>query len=76
MGKQSQLLPKPTEVELGLQVGVEFDNMIASTLTFLLMKLFLDTPLSLKGVGNMKISDYYQIELAQKVKLVTMHTPL
>ena len=26
MGKQSQLLLKPTEVELGLQVGVEFDN--------------------------------------------------
>ena len=25
-GKQSQLLLKPTEVELGLQVGVEFDN--------------------------------------------------
>ena len=24
MGKQSQLLLKPTEVELGLQVGVEF----------------------------------------------------
>ena len=28
MGKQSQLLLQPTEVELGLQVGVEFDNMI------------------------------------------------
>ena len=26
IGKQSQLLLKPTEVELGLQVGVEFDN--------------------------------------------------
>ena len=26
MGKQRQLLLKPTEVELGLQVGVEFDN--------------------------------------------------
>ena len=26
MGKQSQLLLKPTEVELGLQVGVELDN--------------------------------------------------
>ena len=26
MGKQSQLLLKPTEVELGLQVGVEFDD--------------------------------------------------
>ena len=25
MGKQSQLLLQPTEVELGLQVGVEFD---------------------------------------------------
>ena len=25
-GEQSQLLLKPTEVELGLQVGVEFDN--------------------------------------------------
>ena len=25
-GKQSQLLLKPTEVELGLQVGVEFDK--------------------------------------------------
>ena len=28
VGKQSQLLLKPTEVELGLQVGVEFDNKI------------------------------------------------
>ena len=27
MGKQSQLLLQPTEVELGLQVGVEFDKM-------------------------------------------------
>ena len=26
MGKQSQLLLKSTEVELGLQVGVEFDK--------------------------------------------------
>ena len=26
VGKQSQLLLKPSEVELGLQVGVEFDN--------------------------------------------------
>ena len=26
MGKQSQLLLLPTEVELGLQVGVEFDK--------------------------------------------------
>ena len=26
VGKESQLLLKPTEVELGLQVGVEFDN--------------------------------------------------
>ena len=26
MGKQSQLLLQPTEVEFGLQVGVEFDN--------------------------------------------------
>ena len=26
MGKQSQLLLKPTEVEFGLQVGVEFDK--------------------------------------------------
>ena len=25
-GKQSQILLQPTEVELGLQVGVEFDN--------------------------------------------------
>ena len=29
MGKQSQLLLQPTEVELGLQVGVEFDKMIS-----------------------------------------------
>ena len=27
-GKQSQLLLKPTKVELGLQVGVEFDKII------------------------------------------------
>ena len=26
VGKQSQLLLQPTEVELGLQVGVEFDK--------------------------------------------------
>ena len=26
VGKQSQLLLKPTKVELGLQVGVEFDK--------------------------------------------------
>ena len=26
MGEQSQLLLKPTEVEFGLQVGVEFDK--------------------------------------------------
>ena len=26
LGKQSQLLLQPTEVKLGLQVGVEFDN--------------------------------------------------
>ena len=31
MGKQSQLLLKPTEVELGLQVGVEFDNILGSS---------------------------------------------
>ena len=30
MGKQSQLLLKPTEVELGLQVGVEFDKSMFS----------------------------------------------
>ena len=28
MGEQSQLLLKPTEVELGLQVGVEFDKSV------------------------------------------------
>ena len=28
MGKQSQLLLQPTKVELGLQVGVEFDKNI------------------------------------------------
>ena len=26
MGKQSQLLLRPTEIQLSLQVGVEFDN--------------------------------------------------
>ena len=29
VGKQSQLLLQPTEVELGLQVGVEFDKNIS-----------------------------------------------
>ena len=29
MGKQNQILLKPTEVELGLQVGVEFDKIDA-----------------------------------------------
>ena len=33
MGKQSQLLLKPTEVELGLQVRVEFDKRIKYILT-------------------------------------------
>ena len=28
VGKQSQLLLKPSEVELGLQVRVEFDNRV------------------------------------------------
>ena len=28
MGKQRQLLLQPTEVVLGLQVGVEFDNIV------------------------------------------------
>ena len=28
MGKQSQLLLKPTKIEFGLQVGVEFDNIL------------------------------------------------
>ena len=28
VGKQSQLLPQPTEVEMGLQVGVKFNTMI------------------------------------------------
>ena len=28
VGKQSQLILKPTDVELGLQVGVEFDNFL------------------------------------------------
>ena len=32
MGKQSQLLLKPTEVELGLQVGVEFNNIFLKSL--------------------------------------------
>ena len=38
MGNQSQLLLQPTEVELGLQDGVEFDNII------LLISIFLLTP--------------------------------
>ena len=29
MGKQSQLLLQPTRVELGLQVGVEFDKKLS-----------------------------------------------
>ena len=32
MGKQSQLLLEPTEVQLGLQVGVEFDKITPSLL--------------------------------------------
>ena len=35
--KQSQLLLQPTEVEVGLQVGVEFDN--KTLLTFLRIML-------------------------------------
>ena len=34
VGKQSQLLLKPTEVELGLQVGVEFDNIPLEKLVY------------------------------------------
>ena len=34
MGKQSQLLLKPTEVELGLQVGVEFDKITSLIIKF------------------------------------------
>ena len=34
MGKKSQLLLKPTEVELGLQVGVEFDKMLQIPIYF------------------------------------------
>ena len=30
-GKQSQLLLQPTKVELGLQVGVEFDKSFSQT---------------------------------------------
>ena len=32
VGKQSQLLLKPTEVELGLQVGVKFDKIASRTI--------------------------------------------
>ena len=39
MGKQSQLLLKPTEVEFGLQVGVEFDNIYLEEHMLLLLKL-------------------------------------
>ena len=38
VGKQSQLLLQPTEVELGLQVGVEFDKNI-SGLSYLKLNL-------------------------------------
>ena len=34
VGKESQLLLKQTEVELGLQVGVEFDNRTSWGLVF------------------------------------------
>ena len=43
MGKQSQLLLQPTEVELGLQVGVEFDKNIKNyRLKKLMAKMFFD----------------------------------
>ena len=29
VGKESQLLLQPTEVELGIKVGVEFDNCVS-----------------------------------------------
>ena len=38
MEKQSQLLLQPTEVELGLQVGVEFDKISADIMSNLLFK--------------------------------------
>ena len=43
VGKQSQLLLKPTEVELGLQVGVEFDkNMVQAYLTIVVLDFNLE----------------------------------
>ena len=40
MGKQSQLLLQPTEVELGLQIGVEFDNIHPDCLPGLVAHFF------------------------------------
>ena len=55
-GKQSQLLLQPTEVEVGLQVGVEFDKII-NLLKILYVGLAIDAtntrlnPIP-QGVGN------------------------
>ena len=40
VGKQSQLLLQPTEVELGLQVGVEFDKKNAKLWNLKKFKIF------------------------------------
>ena len=43
MGKHSQLLLQPTEVELDLQVGVEFDKKKIKGQDKIKMALFFDT---------------------------------
>ena len=57
-GKQSQLLLRPTKVELGLQVGVEFDNNILSQIFFLVQhkqirhRVSANSPRKLEGVAS------------------------
>ena len=67
MGKQSQLLLKPTKVDLGLQVGVEFDKIISSGRGGALLKA------SLVGLKQPKTQS--QI-VGFKSKLFSPHKPL
>ena len=55
VGKRNQLLLKPTEVELGLQVGVEFDNSPGASVRYVFemvregAELFQNYPLIIPG---------------------------
>ena len=55
MRKLSQLLLKPTEVELGLQVGVEFDKKNAKLWNLKKFKIFCQTLLQLANPTQLQL---------------------